>query len=265
MYDLDKAITFVKTQGNAIEQARLRYLLAGESPSPGIITQLFAGQRDDAGWAPFWASDYSSLDATCFRLAQAEQLGIVSTETAVMRAIQFLAKRQSEDGSWEEDQAVIDLAPPWAKPGDLAAQLYLTANCGLWLALMGNMQEGASKAAGYLQPYLDQDGHLPSFTHTYWLAGGLFYRLDWKEPADRIFEYLGSRIKDLTASNLAWLLITLIVAGVSTNHSLVGNAVDLLEKSQNEDGRWPSEDGPQYDVHSTLEALRALKLCGQGQ
>jgi hypothetical protein len=56
-------------------------------------------------------------DATCSRLAQAEQLGITSTNAAVLRAIDFLAGRQFPDGRWEEEEQVADLAPVWAKPG----------------------------------------------------------------------------------------------------------------------------------------------------
>ena len=36
-----------------------------------------------------------------------------------------------------------------------------------------------------------------------------------------------------------------------------------LVPAQSPDGRWPSEDGPERDAHSTLEALRALRLCGR--
>ncbi|OGO36286.1 MAG: hypothetical protein A2W35_17990 [Chloroflexi bacterium RBG_16_57_11] len=66
----ERAIQFVRSQGNAIEQARLRVILANEPPTPAVVAGLFAGQRSDGGWPAFWAQDYSSLDATCFRLAQ---------------------------------------------------------------------------------------------------------------------------------------------------------------------------------------------------
>jgi squalene cyclase len=263
MPDLDKAITFIQKNANDVEIARLEFILTGEGPSEEIVALLFSRQRADGGWAPFWASDYSSLDATCFRLAQAEQLGIESIEKAVLHAVQFLAQRQATDGSWEEDLSVIDSAPVWAAPGDLNARLYLTANCGYWLSVLGDLPEKASAAAGYLIAQVDEDGHLPGFLHTHWLAGGLFYHLEWKEPAEASFTYLRSRINDLGASNLAWLLIVAIKAGIPTDHHLLVQAAERLEQYQAEDGRWSSEDGPDYDVHATLEAVRALYLCGR--
>ena len=130
--NLWKAVEFVRVAGNEVEQARLKYLLANERPTQKMVAQLFTGQRPDGGWSPFWVKDYSSLDATCFRLAQAEQMGLAESETAVMRAVDFLAQRQFPDGSWEEDKKVANYAPPWAKPGDLSARLFRrpTVGCG---------------------------------------------------------------------------------------------------------------------------------------
>jgi len=258
--NIEKAIIFIRNNGNEVEHARLNYILANERPSEEVTADLFANQRSDGGWPPFWANDYSSLDATCFRLAQAEQLGITEAETAVNRAVKFLIKRQSPDGSWEEDEKDADSAPPWAKPGELAAKLYLTANCGLWLALFGNPDTRVLKAADYLQTHLDQNGHLPSFLHAHWLAGGLWYKLNW-QASTQIFDYLSMRIGDLSTSNLSWLITTMCAAGVPASHQLVDNAARLLEQSQNADGYWESEDGSNQNVHATLEALRALRLC----
>ena len=41
----DKAIQFVQQHGDAIEQARLRYLLHGERPSAPVVQQLCNGQQ----------------------------------------------------------------------------------------------------------------------------------------------------------------------------------------------------------------------------
>jgi hypothetical protein len=75
-----------------------------------------AGQREDGGWPPPWTHEYSSLDATCFRLAQGEGLGIGFLEPAFAHAAAFLRARQRQDGSWEEDEALAAVTPSWVKP-----------------------------------------------------------------------------------------------------------------------------------------------------
>lgn len=194
MADLRAAVTYITQHGNNVEQARLRHLLTGEPADPEVIGTLLAGQRPDGGWNPFWAPDYSSLDATCFRLAQAEQLGLTGANPAVGRALRFLAGRQRDDGSWEEAEAVRGLAPPWAAPGDPAARLYLTANCGFWLALLGDTSGGAARAARFLHGQLAPGGSLPTFAHAHWLAAGLWRRLGDHEPAERVLQHLGGQL-----------------------------------------------------------------------
>jgi hypothetical protein len=261
--NLEAAVEFVRSRGNIVEQARLKYLLDNERPSSEAVNTLLAGQRPDGGWPPFWAPDYSSLDATCFRLAQAEQMGLFSSEIAIDRAVQFLIQRQQPDGSWEEDESLAAVAPVWARPGDLSARLYLTANCGFWLAVCGETNEQVLQAATHLQAYLDENGCLPASWQAHWLASGLWWRLNWQNPAHQVLNYLTQRLSELPASNLAWLVITLLNAGVPVSHTLVNTAASLLEQSQNRAGYWQSEDGIAWDVHATLESLRALRLCNR--
>ncbi|PWT75201.1 MAG: squalene--hopene cyclase [Chloroflexi bacterium] len=260
--DRHAAITFVRSAGDLIEQACLDYLLDSVPPPETVTQQLFQDQREDGGCSPFWAPDYSSLDATCFHLAQAEQLGIATGDAAVRRALSFLAYRQRQDGSWEEDETLAEQAPPWARPGDLEARLYLTANCGFWLAVSGDHSEQAGRAASYLLVFLDDEGVLPGFAHTRWLAGGLWYRLNFPQ-SERVFTSLEGSLEELAASSLSWLLSTLLLAGVPSDHPLIEAVASRLLALQEPDGRWPSEDGPQRDVHATLEALRVLDLCHQ--
>src|SRR5579884_3290680 len=150
MGNRERAIAFVQARGDARELARLRYLLAGAPAPPDVVADLTAGQRPDGGWPPFWAPDASSLDATCFHLAQAEQLGVPTEHPPVARAVDFLRGCQDAAGAWEEDAALREVAPPWARPGDPAAQLYLTANCGFWVAVSGEDPDAAGRAAAHL-------------------------------------------------------------------------------------------------------------------
>ncbi len=261
--NLEAALTFIGNQGDIVEQARLNYLLNGRSPSFKAVSGLLAGQRPDGGWAAFWAPDYSSLDATCFRLAQAEQIGLMDSHTAITEAALFLSQRQQSDGSWEEDESVASVAPPWAKPGDLASRLYLTANCGFWLVALTGASEASLSAANHLRTHLDGAGRLPASWQAHWLAGGLWYRLNWQQPAEQALTCLDSQLSNLPTSNLAWLGTTLLVAGVPPTHPLVERAASILEDCQTQDGHWQSEDGPEWDVHTTIEALRVLRFCGR--
>jgi hypothetical protein len=231
---------------------------------PGaLVDDLLAGQRADGGWSPFWAPGYSGLDATCFRLAQADQMGIPLSDPRLRQACHFLAARQRPDGSWEEDESVHDLAPPWATPGDPAAQLYLTANCGFWLAVAGTAPAQAIAAAAFLQKHLDAGGHLPGFLHTHWLAAGLWLAMDQAASAAPTLAYLATRLNNETpASSLAWLLTALDRAGLPAPHPLIQQATALLVACQAPDGHWASEDGPAQDVHVTLEAMQALRRGG---
>ena len=76
LFDAALAISFVESRGDQAELARLRALLSGTATPDTVVDAVLDGQREDGGWAPFWAPNYSGLDATCFRLALAEQLGV---------------------------------------------------------------------------------------------------------------------------------------------------------------------------------------------
>lgn len=257
----EAAIDFVEKEGNAVERARLAFMRDGQSPAPGITAQLAEGQRDDGGWAPFWAGDYSSLDATCFRLAQAAQLGLDATTPCVAAAAQFLAARQRVDGWWEEASAVAAAAPPWAMPGDEAARLYLTANCGYWLVVLNGPSEATRKAVNRLAEQVNDTGAMPTFLHAHWLAAGLWHLTGHASQTGKTLAYLNTHLAQLSANNLTWLIVALRTAGILANQPLLVGALARLRHLQQGDGRWLSDDAMERDVHVTLEALRAIQLC----
>jgi len=197
-HDQARAVAFVRAHGTASERSRLRILLEGTRPTAEEEAAILAGQRADGGWAPFWATDYSSVDATCFRLAQAEQSGIPPEHEAIQRGVHFLRDRQRDDGSWEEVVVMADVAPPWAKPGDLAARLYLTANSAYWLAKHLPQNAAAIRGAAVLRASLDESGLMPTFLHTHWLAAGAWYRLGQRELAERGLTTLPNHLDETT-------------------------------------------------------------------
>lgn len=257
MADIQLAIKFVQGHGNIVEQARLNVLLQDQALVREAIDNLKMMQREDGSWAPFWAPDASSIDATCYRLAQCEQLGLRSEEF-IDKAISFLIGRQNTDGSFEEDVALAPVAPPWAMPGDASAKLYLTANAGCWIDYFRSSDPGLTMIGEFLVANLNE-GYLPGFLHANWLAAGLLYSLGEHKSSESILTYLHSKLPVLEASNLAWLINALCIMGISSDHQLIADAINKLRTLQHEDGRWVSEDGEWQDVHTTLESIRAIR------
>ncbi len=69
----------------------------------------------------------ASIDATCFRLAELDDLG-EPVLTVGQRALDWLASRQRLDGAGEEDATLEASAPPWADPVTPRPEFYLTVN-----------------------------------------------------------------------------------------------------------------------------------------
>lgn len=261
--ELQAAIEYVNARGNDVERARLRYLLRGEA-APGVVVEQFGrAQRGDGGWSPPWAPDYSSVDATCFQLAQADQLGIDRRSPLFIDAVRFLAERQQADGYWEEEAEVTGAAPPWAQPDDTAARLYLTANCGFWTAVTGLVPTAARDAAAYLSYHVREDGALPSFLQTHWLSAALWQQRGLADEAGKTLGYLAAQAGDLSAGNLAWMVVALREGGVPAADAAVTAALDHLLALRLPEGHWPSDEGIENSVHVTVEALKALQLCGR--
>jgi hypothetical protein len=256
-----RAINFVNTHGTPTEKARLRFIWNGTPADDAEVIQLFEGQREDGGFAPPWASDYSSIDATCIRITQAEQLGVSAAHPNLQVALSFLLAKQNSNGSWEEESNVAESAPMWAMPGDKAAQLYLTTNCGFWVAQFKLSGEATDLASSFLKLRINDSGEMPSFLQTHWLAGALWTKLSDRDYATRMIRYFGDRVDKMARSELAWMILAFGLAGLPANHALMYSAAIRLNKMQDPTGPWRGNEN--NDVHVTLEALRALKMCNR--
>lgn len=261
--DLQTAVDYVQQHGTPVERARLNYIWRGEQPPDDVRESIERSQRGDGGWAAVWSPEYSSLDATCYQLAQLDQMGVDRRALVIIDAVRFLAERQQLDGSWEEDPAEADNAPIWAKPGNVAAGLYVTANCGFWVALTGLVPAAAHDAALYLGYHLGEDGGLPSFPHAHWLATALWQHQGMTDEATKGLAYLARRVPELSAGNLAWLIIALRLGGVAADEVTVSAALERLLALRDPAGHWPSDEGANNAAHVTVEAIKALQLCGK--
>jgi hypothetical protein len=271
--DIDAAIGYVVAHGDPVERARLSYLRTGAAPPVDILEKTEMGPAPDGGWPAYWGLDVASVDATCFRLAELDDLGALKRPAAT-RAMAWLAATQAEDGTWEEHESLKDDAPPWARPGDPEARLYLTATAAFWLTVAGlDKRPGHPPAAPDEPVYpttlraaaeaivaqLRTDGTWPSFLATGWFAAAVLHEQQFFYEAARMRLVLGDRLASMSAHNMAQMASTLRHIGVAADDPLLAAARTRLGELQRSDGGWPSDDGPAFDVNATLTVIRAYR------
>lgn len=271
MVDIDAAVGFIVARGDAVDRARLSWLRTGAIPATDVFEHVEMGQAPSGGWPAQWAGDVASIDATCFRLAELDDLDGLGRPAAV-KALDWLASRQKRSGLWEEDATLADAAPPWAKPGDPEATFYLTATAAYWLAVVAGdtadrgvpaderpYEVALTRGAQAIRDQLGEDGSWPGFLVAGWLAAAVLHRTEWFYEAARMMVLLADRVPSMSASDAASLTLALRRAGISTEDRVLTLARERLAETQRPDGAWPSDDAPAFDVHTTLTALRALR------
>ncbi|MGC4811625.1 squalene--hopene cyclase [Micromonospora sp. DT228] len=271
--DMDAAIGFVVAHGDAVDRARLSRLRTGAPVPDRVLDAAEAGQTPDGGWPAVLDGAVGSVDATCFRLAELDDLGALG-RPAARHALDWLAASQLPDGGWDEDPSLADLAPEWARPGDPEARLYLTANAGFWLSVggldaraagpldhrVGGSYAGVVQAAAQaLAAQLAPDGRWPSFVPAGWLSAAVLHRQEMYYESALIQSVLAERIPQLSPADVAWLAGTLRRVDMGEEHWLLVAARERLTRTQRSDGGWDSDDGHQFDVHTTLRAIRACQ------
>lgn len=273
MVDIEAAIGYVVAHGDAVDRARLTWLRTGSPPPEGILASVEVGPAPGGGWPALWAGEVASIDATCFRLSELDDLAGLGRPPA-RRALDWLAVRQRADGTWEEDGSLAEHAPPWARPGDPEARFYLTANAAFWLTVAGRdaraggpldhrvggvyagVVHGAAKA---LAEGTRPDGSWPSYLAAGWLSAAVLFRQDIFDECTRIQAVLADRLGTMSPGDVASLAATLRRVEVEPDNELLVAACRRLSDTQRSDGGWPSDDGPAFDVHITLKVIRACR------
>jgi hypothetical protein len=266
--DIDAAIGYVIAHGDPVERARLSFLRTRQTPPAPIIERIFIGQLDGGGWPASGDGTVPSIDATCFRLNELDDLGGLHGEQ-VERALAWLASVQRPDGTWQEDEALAAEAPAWAMPGDPEATLYLTSVAGFWLTVAeleahpylevpARHGPTMAAAAAVVVPQLRPDGTWPSFLAAGWHAAGLLHGQQYFYESARIQLVLGDRLPDMSPADVAAMVSTLRRLNLGDD-PLLQSARKRLGNTQRSDGGWDSDEGPIFDVNTTLTALRACR------
>ena len=268
MVDIDAAIGYVVAHGDPVERARLSFLRTRQTPPAQIIERIVTGQLDSGGWPASGDGTISSVDATCFRLNELDDLGGLHGDQ-VERALAWLTSVQRPDGTWQEDEALAAEAPAWAMPGDPEATLYLTSVAGFWLTVAeleahpylevpARHGPAMAAAAAFAVTQLRPDGTWPSFLAAGWHAAGLLHGQQYFYESARIQLVLGDRLPDMSPADVAAMISALRRLNLGDD-ALLQSARKRLGNTQRSDGGWDSDEGPIFDVNTTLTALRACR------
>ena len=108
---MEGAIGFVVAHGDQVERARLSWLRSGIVPGEDVLARAEWGQSAEGGWPAFSQREVASIDATCFRLGELDDLGALD-RPAARKALRWLAGRQRPDGTWPNDEYLHANVPP---------------------------------------------------------------------------------------------------------------------------------------------------------
>lgn len=260
--DEERARAYVLAHGGLREQARLGGIYGVRPPAKEVVKALEAMQNPDGGFPSAQVSgNPSSIDTTCYILAQLKDMPPLAGSPMASRAVAFLRRNQGTDGSWQESEAAVALAPPWARRGDPMAAAYLTANAAYTLlTLEPTQRDPVARAAAWLR-VVGMEEPAAAYTQTLALAWGVRYLLEGPAStgASPLLRALLER--QLDASDLAWWLTIALEVGAG-GACLLPLARQLVQLAgmQREDGAWPGEAG--FEVEATLAALRVFRGYG---
>jgi hypothetical protein len=261
--NLPLAMSYIRQHATPVELARLQRALGEPAAIEEAQKQVAALQNPDGGW-PYRqeAGQPSSLAATHHALTWLNELGLGQSAPA-QRGLDYLLRTQQPDGSWHESDAILALRPPpWMSPENNMATAYLTADSAYHLAVGRDPElEAVAEACNYLYQ-LELEEQYPQ---TIWIMGALFTLVEGadSEVAQATRAYLEQRLdRHWDAGALTWLLNTYFGAGISPSMPLLTKARKLLEQAQQPNGSFSSDDGADFALDVTIQAVRALQHAG---
>jgi hypothetical protein len=266
--DLQRAVTFVRSNGNLIDRARLASILWDRAPSEDVLEEVAKLQKPDGGFA-YWCPQVSNLCDTAYILQWLDDLKSYRN-TAADTACRFLLDRQSEDGGWDEvDEVVHYPVPEWMMPGRLETRTWLTAFCSHVLIRFGYAEAPGTRCpTDFLLAHCDAAGRIRGYLRATWMSLPMLALHPGRrsEPYHKAIAVVEENYsEEWTGAYLAWLLRCLKDAGLSLDHPLVGRATIDLENKQRPDGSWEPEpgEGEEHAVNATISALRSLSSYGR--
>lgn len=257
--DVERARAFVLAHGGSRERARLEGILAGAAPDREVVKGLESLQNPDGGF-PLWqqSGNGSSIDTTCYVLAQLRDMPPLAGSPMAQRAVAFLRRHQRPEGFWQE---AVE-GSPWAAGDDLLATTYLTANAVYTLLTFEPEHlDPIARGEAWLRRALGSPELARPYAQTLAMAACTRYRLAGPRAPEVAGWFDQLARLELGATELAWWISCTMETGVGGRLLVpVVRQLERLAGMQGQDGSWPAEEG--YQTEATLMALRVFKGYG---
>ncbi|MFQ6068803.1 MAG: prenyltransferase/squalene oxidase repeat-containing protein [Candidatus Bathyarchaeia archaeon] len=267
--DFEKAVEFVRRVGGKEEVERLECILEDRKPETRFIDELRKLQNTDGGFPLIMEKGKpSTLMDSAVVLVRLDEFNFLQIDI-VEKIVNFFFIKQNKDGSWNEDENILPYnPPPWMDPRDDRVKILSTAYTGFWLAKLGYADDKRiRKACDWLINYRRENGAFEGFRHNTWIGISLFAMVYGKRcnVTREGLEFLAEIPRaQWIPSQTTWLLWCLSSANFTHKSKFVKYFLDLLSKSQNPNGSFSSEDGKEFSVSATLEAIKVLKYFSFG-
>jgi len=260
---VDKAITFVRQNGNQLDRLRLGKCL-GEPFSAATAEAVLSPYQFPGGGWDYEAQDkdkdrVGSLGGTihCLRWVREFNLGHTQLLT---RTLDFLENIQSPDSSFYETEEKLAHSPQsWLQEETLIDRFYFTAAVPMRLFSVGIKKHPVlAPAIQWLERHWEDRKLITGTWYNLWALLCIYPAIDKLKPAlyQRCYALALEWLPDLEPRPLTWLLDALYGAGYVRDERLVAEGVKCLLELQGKNGLWAEVKNSMLET--TVTALRLL-------
>jgi ankyrin repeat protein len=140
--------TPVSTEDRVMQLLGLKWAYPNARPKDTLMRELIAQQREDGGWAqtPYLQSDAYATGQVLYTL---RELGIVPSDTALKRGVDYLVKTQRDDGSWYVQSRAMKIQPYFESGFPYGHDQWISSAATAWATMgLGRAASGELVAGG---------------------------------------------------------------------------------------------------------------------